>query len=678
MAQISINSLDMDLSADINALIANQLDLVSRVTVLESTVVQATYGNPPGAPTIGTVTVPSGSYDQVLVPWTAPTNVGNSPISTYTVTAYDLLGNLVGTFAASASATSITISQLPASGSPYTFTVLANNQAGQGPVSAMSNAVTVTDPPPAASVPGAPTIGTPQAGANLAYVFFTAPVSDGGAAITGYLVTASNGQTASGTSSPITVSGLTGATGGTQYTFQVQAINSAGTGPLSAVSAAVTISPPVVAPGAPTTVSVAVSGSTAQVSFVAPSINGNASITGYTVTTAGQAVTVGTGTTSPIALTGLVAGSYTLTVTATNGSFTSAPSTQVSFTIAAAATAGTNLLPMGVATTSGGTSGYYAVATSGTAPTLNTDTTTVLAGTQSLRATAQAASTFVVVTNGNSAPVTTGATVSALASIRSGTATTAKLSIQWFNSSYALVSTSTASSDTTVAANTWIGLTFTTTVPTGTGVAFAQIVVNVDTAATVGQIYNLDNFEVATGTVAAWTAPPGSAVNALPAAQANGSAATSAYKTGSNSGTAPTLTSNTSVVPSGTSTSIQATLPASPSYVSTSGVMQVTPGTTISGLVSVYLASRAGTVAPQISFFSDTAGATYLSNVTGTAVSAPQSTWESLTMTATVPTGAQSAEVQGNVTSTPTAGDLAYFSLFELAAGTVTTWTAGS
>lgn len=89
-----------------------------------------------------------------------------------------------------------------------------------------------------AIVPGAPTIGTATAGDTQATVAFTAPASAGGAAITGYTVTsAPPGGTGTGPGSPITVTGLTN---GVAYTFTVTATNTAGTGPASAASNAVT------------------------------------------------------------------------------------------------------------------------------------------------------------------------------------------------------------------------------------------------------------------------------------------------------------------------------------------------------------------------------------------------------------------------------------------------------
>lgn len=83
------------------------------------------------------------------------------------------------------------------------------------------------------TVPGPPTIGTVTAGDGSATVTFTAPASNGGASITRYTAscTAAGSLVASGTASPITVTGLTN---GTTYTCSVTATNSAGTGTASA------------------------------------------------------------------------------------------------------------------------------------------------------------------------------------------------------------------------------------------------------------------------------------------------------------------------------------------------------------------------------------------------------------------------------------------------------------
>ena len=92
------------------------------------------------------------------------------------------------------------------------------------------------------SAPDPPTNVTATAGNGQATVSFVAPADDGGSTITGYTVTSAPGNiTADGTSSPITVTGLTN---GTSYTFTVTATNDLGTSDPSAPSNEVT-------PGAP-------------------------------------------------------------------------------------------------------------------------------------------------------------------------------------------------------------------------------------------------------------------------------------------------------------------------------------------------------------------------------------------------------------------------------------------
>ncbi len=90
------------------------------------------------------------------------------------------------------------------------------------------------------TAPGAPTITSVSPGNAGAVVAFTAPATDGGAAISAYSVTCSalsGALSATGTTSPITVTGMTN---GTSYGCAMTATNSVGT---SAVSPSVTVTP---------------------------------------------------------------------------------------------------------------------------------------------------------------------------------------------------------------------------------------------------------------------------------------------------------------------------------------------------------------------------------------------------------------------------------------------------
>ena len=164
------------------------------------------------------------------------------------------------------------------------------------------------------TVPFSPSIGSASTtGATTASVSFTAGCS-GGLPITGYQAISSPGCiTATGSSSPISVSGLTHST---SYTFKVRAQNSLGYGPYSGSSNSITTNN--VVPNAPTSVSAtATSCSSATVSFTGSSCNGGASIDYYQAISSPGCITA-TGT-SPISISGLSGStSYTFRVRAHN------------------------------------------------------------------------------------------------------------------------------------------------------------------------------------------------------------------------------------------------------------------------------------------------------------------------------------------------------------------------
>ncbi|WP_220451134.1 fibronectin type III domain-containing protein [Nocardioides dongkuii] len=203
----------------------------------------------PAAPTIGTATAANTS---ATVRWTAPTDTGGSAITGYQVRVVNNAGTQVGTLRnAAATATNLTVTGLT-NGTAYRFQVAALNTAGTSAFSALSNTVT---PANTTTAPGAPVIGTPTAGpttdsALTAIARWTPPTTNGGSAITGYVVTALRMSSAADDATVLsrTSSRQLGAAvrqrdftlaAGT-YRFEVVAINAIGTSPPSARSTAIT------------------------------------------------------------------------------------------------------------------------------------------------------------------------------------------------------------------------------------------------------------------------------------------------------------------------------------------------------------------------------------------------------------------------------------------------------
>lgn len=184
----------------------------------------------------------------------AAQNYGTTP--TLTATAASATGTDGLTVSFSSSTTGVCTTT---SGGALTFVT-----AGSCSINADQSGDTATNAAPTVSrtfavnaiAPDAPTIGTATAGDAQATVSFGAPASNGGAAITGYTVTATpGGATGTGAGSPITVTGLTN---GVAYTFTVTATNAATPTPLTGAASAASNS---ITPASPQTINFANPGS---------------------------------------------------------------------------------------------------------------------------------------------------------------------------------------------------------------------------------------------------------------------------------------------------------------------------------------------------------------------------------------------------------------------------------
>jgi predicted phage tail protein len=232
---------------------------------------------------------------QATLTWVAPASNGGAP-----VIGYDLyVGTGTGTGGsqplARITGTAVTVAGL-ANGTRYYFTVVAVNRIGpSGPQQA--SAVPVT-------VPGTPTGLTAKAANGQATLSWTAPASDGGTRITGYLVY--EGTSPGGESGPLvggqpvtaTHATVPGLTSGTTYYFTVVAVNAVGLsqpsgeasatgppGPSTATSprtAPPTPPPPTVVP--PTTLTAQAGDGQATLSWTASVPEaGSSPVTGYEI-----------------------------------------------------------------------------------------------------------------------------------------------------------------------------------------------------------------------------------------------------------------------------------------------------------------------------------------------------------------------------------------------------------
>ncbi len=295
---------------------------------LSSTVSSVTLASVPGAPTNLSLTS-NAAAATITGTFTAPSNNGGSPITNY----YMLCTDTLNGWTTASWGSPITVPTYYGV-TTYSCVVQATNAYGYG-LNSTASLITVQ-----AVSPRPPTITSLTSTTSSITANFTAPGNNGGAPITGYLLTCKNtssgvSSTATGTTSPITLSGLTS---GATYSCTEQAQNAVGYGSSSAAS---TVTLTLVVPGVPTNVVFSQLGNNKiQASFSPPSDIASVPVTGYALNCGGMS---STGSTSPLAvshanncspLPGQCHKTVTCTVNASNAAGNSTPSaTSQSFTL---------------------------------------------------------------------------------------------------------------------------------------------------------------------------------------------------------------------------------------------------------------------------------------------------------------------------------------------------------
>jgi autotransporter-associated beta strand protein len=192
-------------------------------------------------PTAPTGVLATASNAQVGLTWTAPSSNGGAAITEYVIQYSSNSGSSWTEFPRAASTlTSAAVTGLT-NGTNYIFRVAARNSVGIGSWSPNSSTVT---PTAEAAVPTAPTGVLVTASNAQVGLTWTAPSSNGGAAITEYVIQYSSNSGGSWTEFPraastLTSAVVTGLTNGTAYVFRVAAVNNVGVSAFSANSAAV-------------------------------------------------------------------------------------------------------------------------------------------------------------------------------------------------------------------------------------------------------------------------------------------------------------------------------------------------------------------------------------------------------------------------------------------------------
>lgn len=225
----------------------------------------------PEAPTLFQA---SRGDQNVTLTWSAPCNIGGSPILGYRIYRGTTSGTMFFIHLTNSSARSFVDTGLT-NGLTYYYRISAVNVKGEGSLSSEVCATPLT-------VPGAPTALVASPGNGMVNLSWSAPADSGGGEVTRYYVYWSTSPT--GTASRIdTLSNATtyshrGLTNGVTYYYTVSAMTSGGEGPSTSQSSA----RPATSPGAPENLAVQGGARQTVLTWQAPA-NGGEPIVGYRI-----------------------------------------------------------------------------------------------------------------------------------------------------------------------------------------------------------------------------------------------------------------------------------------------------------------------------------------------------------------------------------------------------------
>lgn len=235
-----------------------------------SSEVSVTPATVPGQPLL---LVATSGVRQITLTWLPPTSDGGSPITNYSVFRGTAPGGEVYLTTLGPALTYVDTGL--ANGRPYYYEVSALNANGEGARSAEASAATH-------DVPSAPTNLQATAGEGQVTLTWSAPVSNGGSAITAYRIyrgMASGLETLLAERGNLLTFTDSGLTNGATYYYKVSAVNAVGEGPLSGESSAM----PVTTPSKPLNLQAVAGNLKVTLTWNVPYSNGGTPIANYVV-----------------------------------------------------------------------------------------------------------------------------------------------------------------------------------------------------------------------------------------------------------------------------------------------------------------------------------------------------------------------------------------------------------